>query len=480
MMKKIGTIILFWTIIISDVFAQEHQNVLVFLVDDLRPTLGAYGDDLAITPNIDKLADEGVTFDKAYCQQAICAPSRISLLTGNRVETIGIHSLFTPLRTVHKDMLTMPQFYKENGYQTVSVGKVYHHTRDDKASWSIHIPKEANTYNTEENQVILDSLKRAGTKPLKGPPYESAEVDDEAYKDGRTTKYAIETLDKLKDEKFMMIVGLSKPHLPFNAPKKYWDLYDKKQFDVPNKKAPEGVSAYALTPWNELRSYYGMPKEGVLGDELSRNLKHGYYACVSYVDAQVGKVLDKLEELGLRENTTIVFMSDHGWKLGEHGAWCKHTNFEIDTRVPLIISSPVNNEKLGAGKRSSALVENIDVFPTMAEACGLSISKVDGKSILPLLSKPWKKWDKAAYSIYARGEKIIGLSVTDGQMRYTEWRSRFDNSIHSSELYFCEVDHSQQSKNLVEDQDFKKELKDLKSLLDQQYPDTYQIPRYDN
>ncbi|MFY0606461.1 MAG: sulfatase [Cyclobacteriaceae bacterium] len=464
---------------VNSVLAQNEQNVLVFLVDDLRPTLGAYGDDLAITPNIDKLADEGIVFDKAYCQQAVCAPSRMSILTGNRVETIGIHSLFTPLRTVHEDMLTMPEFFKENGYQTVSIGKVYHHDRDDKANWSIHIPKEANTYNVLKNQVLLDSLKEAGVKPLKGPAYESADVEDDAYKDGRAARYAIETLDKLKDEKFMMFVGLSKPHLPFNAPKKYWDLYDRENFDIPNKEAPEGVSQYALTPWNELRGYYGMPKEGVLDDDLSRNLMHGYYACVSYVDAQVGKVMAKLDELGLRENTTVVFMSDHGWKLGEHGAWCKHTNFEIDTRVPLILSSP-RSKKSSSGKRSNALVENIDVFPTLAEACGLSIPEVDGKSIMPLLNKPGEKWDKAAYSVFGRGDKIIGLSVTDGKMRYTEWRYRLDNTVHSCELYFCEVDHTTQSKNLAENQDYKEDLKDLKLLLYQQFPDTYKIPKYDN
>lgn len=441
---------------------KQHVNVLVFLVDDLRTELACYGSKQVKTPNIDKLAREGVAFDKAYCQQAICAPSRMSILTGLRPDHIGIYSLFTPLRSRHKDMLTMPQFFKQNGYATVSIGKVYHHTNDDKESWTIHIPKEPNNYVLEQNRAIVESGK-------KGPAFECADVPDEAYKDGRASNYAIETLEKIKDEKFLMFVGLSKPHLPFNAPKKYWDLYDEASIEIPYRGGPEGMSNYALTNWGELRAYYGIPKEGYLDDELTRQLIHGYYACVSYIDAQVGKVMRKLEELGLRENTLVVLMSDHGWKIGEYGAWCKHTNFEIDVHVPLIISRETACESAARNAHCGALVENVDVFSTLADACGLKLNGVDGKSLLPLTENPDELWDIAAYSLYPRGKKVMGVTVTDGEWRYTEWRNSSDPGKRQVELYPCVVDYSKQGKNLAQAPGFESLLTKMQNLLYQQY-----------
>lgn len=422
-------------------YTQEKPNVVVFLVDDLRTELGCYGSEYVQSPNIDALAADGVLFDKAYCQQAICAPSRMSILTGLRPENIGIYSIFTPLRSKHKDMVTLPQFFKEKGYTTVSIGKVYHHTRDDAENWSIHIPKERNSYVLPENIAIANSNK-------KGVPYECASVEDEAYKDGRTAQHAIETLHKIKEDKFVMFVGLGKPHLPFNAPKKYWDLYNPEEFKIPLKKAPEGMSPLALTIWGELRGYYGVPQEGGLDDALSRKLMHGYYACVSYIDAQVGKVMRELEELDLRKNTMIVLMSDHGWKLGEYGAWCKHTNFELDVHVPLIISRETGYQKRNTNLRSDALVENVDLFPTLAKYCGYSTHPLDGQSILHLTEKPNRKWDAGAYSLYARGSKYMGVTVTDGEWRYTEWRNSQDQTVTSAELYPCIVDYMKQSENL--------------------------------
>ena len=364
---------------LNSMVAQEKPNVLVFIVDDLRAELGCYGSETAITPNIDKLADEGVMFNKAYCQQAICAPSRMSVMTGLRPESLGIYSIFTPLRKVHKDVVSLPQLFKANGYKTISIGKVYHHSNDDKENWTTHFEKESNSYLKPENIKLIERLKKEGVKSIKGPAFEDADVEDEAYKDGRAAKYAIETLQKIKDNKFLMFVGLSKPHLPFNAPKKYWNLYNKSDFKVPSRQKPEGMYHLALANWGELKGYHGIPKEGDLDDDLSRDLIHGYHASVSYIDAQVGKVIKTLEDLDLRKNTIVIFMSDHGYKIGEYGAWCKHSNVEIDVRVPLIISRETGYKEKVTGATSNALVENIDIFPTLVELCSLEDLKQMGK-----------------------------------------------------------------------------------------------------
>jgi arylsulfatase A-like enzyme len=468
MKKIIYTILTVLTFTKSGFAADKQPNVVVFLVDDLRTELGCYGSAQVKSPNIDALATDGVLFTKAYCQQAICAPSRMSILTGLRPENIQIYDLFTPLRSVHKEIVTVPQFFKQNGYTTVSIGKVYHHTNDDKENWSIHIPKENNSWVKPENLALIDSLKKAGIK-MNGPAFECADVEDEAYKDGRAAKYAIETLKKIKDEKFMMFVGLSKPHLPFNAPKKYWDLYNEDDFVIPVKESPKGMSPLALTKWGELRAYSGIPQEGLLDDAQTKKLMHGYYACVSYIDAQMGKVMQTLVDLGLRENTMVVFMSDHGWKLGEYGAWCKHTNFELDVHVPMIISRETAYKNRVTNVKSDALVENVDVFPTIAAACGLKPLHVDGKSLLPLLDNPGLKWDKAAYSLYPRGEKYMGCTTTDGEWRYTEWRDSKTQTVNSVELYPCKTDYNVVGENLAGNPKYKDVQDKMKKLVDENF-----------
>ena len=444
-------------------------NVLVFFVDDLRAELGCYGSETAITPNIDKLANNGVTFNKAYCQQAICAPSRMSVLTGYRPETLGIYSIFTPLRAVHKDLESMPQFFKKNGYKTVSIGKVYHHGIDDKNEWSVYFQKEPNSYHNPVSVAHMEQLKIQGKKVGKGFAYDFAEVPDEAYKDGRAAKYAIETLQKLKDDNFLMFVGLSKPHLPFNAPKKYWDLYDKNMFSIPSRQKPKDIYRLALTNWGELRGYLGIPKEGDLSDDLTRDLIHGYHASVSYIDAQVGKVLNTLDDLDIRKNTIVVFMSDHGYKIGEYGAWCKHSNMEIDVRVPLIISRETGQKNNVVGVTSDALVENVDIFPTLAEMCGLETPKLDGKSILSVVNNPKKKWDDYATSVFARGKNIMGCSVTNGKYRYTEWRNSKTQEVLDVELYEHK-DHILSFKNMAGTKRFKKREAELAAFLQKQFP----------
>lgn len=452
-------------------YSQDNQpNVLVFYVDDLRAELGCYGSETAITPNIDKLAQDGIVFNKAYVQQAICAPSRMSTLTGLRPETLGIYSIFTPLRKVHKNVVSLPQLFSKNGYKTISIGKVYHHGSDDRNVWTTYFEKEPNTYLKPENKALIERLKTEGVKPLKGPAFENADVSDEAYKDGRAASYAIETLHKLKKDKFIMFVGLSKPHLPFNAPKKYWDLYDKNDFNIPARQKPVGAYRLALPKWGELKGYYGIPKEGDLDDDLTQDLIHGYHASVSYVDAQVGKIMETLENLGLRQNTMIIFMSDHGYKIGEYALWCKQSNLEIDTRVPLIISREKQYKDRVANKTSDALVENVDIFQTLVDICNLeSAPESDGKSILPVLQDPKTKWDKAAYSVYARGEKIMGLTTTDGNWRYTEWRHAKTHEILGVELY----EHKNSLlafENLAGQAKYQKIEGKMRQLLEVQYP----------
>ncbi|AJR04474.1 sulfatase [Siansivirga zeaxanthinifaciens] len=448
--------------------AQQQPNVLVFYVDDLRAELGCYGSPTAISPNIDKLASEGVQFNKAYTQQAICAPSRMSTLTGLRPETLGIYSLFTPLRKVHKDVVTLPQLFKENGYKTISIGKVYHAGNDDEQSWTHLFKRDPTDYLKPENVALIDRLKKEG-KLVKGPAFEDADVEDEAYKDGRVAKNAIETLHQVKDDKFLMFVGLSKPHLPFNAPKKYWDLYDKNKFAIPSKEKPQGAYRLALTNWGELKAYYGIPQEGDLDDDLTRTLIHGYHASVSYIDAQVGKVMKTLEDLDLRKNTIIVFMSDHSYKIGEYGAWCKHSNVEIDVRVPLIISRETSHKGRKAGVISDALVENVDIFSTLVDVCGLEGPPSDGKSLVPVIDNPNMPWDTVATSVYPRGTNIMGCTATDGQWRYTEWRDAKTQEILGSELY----EHKNSLLSFVNvsgNPVYKREELHMKKLLESQFP----------
>ena len=448
----------------------SQPNVLVFYVDDLRAELGCYGSETAITPNIDQLASDGVLFNKAYTQQAICAPSRMSTLTGLRPETLGIYSIFTPLRKVHKEVVSLPQLFNKNGYKTISIGKVYHHGTDDKKEWTTYFEKEENTYLKPENIAFLEAQKKAGKKRIKGPAFENADVVDEAYKDGRAAKYAMETLHKVKDDKFIMFVGLSKPHLPFNAPKKYWDLYNKNDFKVPSRNKPEGVYRLALAKWGELKMYANIPNKGDLDDDLTRDLMHGYHASISYIDAQIGKVIKTLEDLDLKKNTMIIFMSDHGYKIGDYASWCKQSNMEIDVRVPLIISRENNYKQRVTNKTSDALVENVDIYSTLVEICNLKNAPVsDGKSILPVLNKPNKKWDKAAYSVYARGKKIMGVTTTDGNWRYTEWRNSTTHEILGAELY--EHKNSLVSYvNLYKNKKYKKIEQKMRTLLESQFP----------
>ena len=422
----------------------RNLNVLFIIVDDLRPQLGCYGDKFAQTPHIDKLAAGGTLFERAYCQQAVCSPSRTSLLTGCRPDTTKVYDLTTHFRKNLPDVVTLPQWFKQAGYHTQGLSKVYHGGLDDEASWSV-VPSwkpRAAPYALKEN-VDLVASKQAAAKAKglsgaaaqrasQGPPYECADVGDDAYSDGKTAAEAIKALNEVKDKPFFLAVGFLKPHLPFVAPKKYWDLYKRK--DIPladNPSAPKDCPEIAKTDWAELRGYHGMPDRGPMNDDDARALIHGYYAAASYTDAQVGKVLAELDRLGLRENTAIVLVGDHGWKLGEHGMWSKHTNFDLDAHAPMIVCAPGQR---AAGKHSPALVEFVDIYPTLCDLAGLEKRKhLEGASFARLLDDPNRKWKAAAFSQYPRG-KNMGYSMRTDRYRFTLWQDP-DGKVLATELY---------------------------------------------
>ncbi|MDB4293496.1 sulfatase [Maribacter sp.] len=400
---------------------KKKLNVLFIAVDDLRPELGAYGSEIAITPNIDALAGGGLLFENAYCQQAICSPSRASLMTGSRPETIGVFENYTYFRDENPDIITLPQHFKNNGYETVYAGKIYHGKFTDSAlSWSrqpaldkvkYKKPNYPGAYALKENQEIYKKnqaeirakYNSVGHYALgRGPAYENADIEDHEYIDGYHTELAIATMKDMveKDDKpFFLGLGFRLPHLDWNAPKKYWDLYDREKIPMSNQtKAPEDAAAMGLHASFELRVRHGIPKSGPIEGELAKTLKHAYLASVSYVDAQIGKMIGALEEAGVRENTIIILWGDHGWHLGDMGVWGKATNYEIATRVPLLIWTP-DMPKGSRGKKTSALVELVDMYPTLTDLAGLEVpDHLEGQSFAPLLENPDQEWKPAVFS----------------------------------------------------------------------------------
>ncbi|WP_282160577.1 sulfatase [Ulvibacterium marinum] len=399
----------------------KKPNILFIAVDDLRPELGAYGSKIAITPNLDALASDGLLFENAYCQQAICSPSRASLMTGARPETIGVIENYTYFRDANPDIVTLPQHFRNNGYETVYAGKIYHGRFTDSAlSWSrqpaidkvkFKKPNYPGAYALRENQEIYIKNQadiRAKYNSVshyalgRGPAYESADVPDQAYIDGYHTELAIATLGELveNDNKpFFLGLGFRLPHLDWNAPKKYWDLYDREKIPGAEQvEAPMDGAAMGLHASFELRVRHGIPKSGPIDGELAKTLKHAYLASVSYVDAQIGKMIAVLEENGVRDNTIIIVWSDHGWHLGDMGVWGKATNYEIATRVPMMIWTP-DMPKGTRGKKTDALVELIDMYPTLSELAGLKApDHLEGQSFVPLIENPEKEWKKAVFS----------------------------------------------------------------------------------
>jgi iduronate 2-sulfatase len=402
-------------------------NILFIAVDDLRTELGCYGSTLVQSPNIDRLASTGTLFERAYCQQSVCGPSRVSLLCGQRPDTTGVTSLFTKFRDIQPDIVTLPQFFKNKGYHSYRLGKIFHTghgNSEDEISWSTM------ALGNEAKVKYLKASKR------ERPTVEILDVPDTAYSDGMFTEDAIKAMErfKKKDSPFFLAVGYKKPHLPFTAPKKYWDLYDRDAIpDSPVPYPPEGVFEHAMASFGEMRKYDGIPETGPVSLEQRKELRHGYLACVSYIDAQVGRLLDTLESTGLKDNTIVILWSDHGWKLNDYANWCKHSNMEVDVKVPLILSVP----GLPGGQRSNALVELVDIYPTLAELCGFDIpDQCEGSSLIPLLNDPDRPWKSAAFSQYPRGsEELMGHSIRSGRWRYVEWIDVETGEIKDRELY---------------------------------------------
>ena len=500
--------------------SKQLKNVLFFAVDDLRPELGTYGSSIVKSPNLDALASKSMVFERAYCQIAVCSPSRASLLTGRRPDTNHVWEIAPDeYWRNYTNATTIPQYFKENGYVSIGMGKIFHpgapSGNDDKAySWSLpyyHAPLSSKVWYSG------------------GPAWMSyKDYEDNQLPDGQVADNAISTLQAIKQNRskgdntpFFLAVGFYKPHLPFRAPSKYYDLYPPaeqieppKNPDVPTNFPPIARALVEIMSYGDIKDFYPnmtkcltdvqasfSGKECRIPEEYSRVLRRAYYSCISYTDAQIGKVVKELENLGLANDTIIVLWADHGWQLGEHNHWCKHTNFEDATHVPFMIRVPGVTDN---GLRTKALVELIDIFPTITELAGLDVPPVctgdetqltcvEGTSVTPLLQNPQQQWKKAAFSQYPRpscglrqipnkpsfdsehGENVMGYTIRVDQYRFTEWY-RFDHTtakpnwtdIWGTELY----DHTNpteffndENANMAGDPDKQELVKELRQIL---------------
>lgn len=464
-------------------------NVLFIAIDDLKPVLGCYGDQTVHSPRIDELAGRGTVFLNSQCQQAVCGPSRASLLTGLRPDTTRVWDLKTRLRDKLPDVVTLPQHFKQNGYEVVGLGKIFDprsvdgQNDMDRVSWSRpHLWPKAPSEdsfgyrNPETVAIFKEGVPRAKAAGVEGwhkiqeflghrPATDKAKVSDDAYDDGVFATKGVDLIQELArgEKPFFLAVGFKKPHLPFCAPAKYWDLYDRNQFEAAEVTSlPEGAPKYHYQDSWELRSGYTDIPPGILPDEMQRKLIHGYYACTSYVDAQVGKLLDALKESGAQENTVVVLWGDHGWHLGDHGMWCKHTNYEQAARAPLVITTP--NQK-ARGAKSTSPVEFLDIYPTLCDLAGLKPpTELHGHSLRALLDDPSRSVRAAAVSQYPRGhgaEMKMGYTFRTERYRLIEWRPFDPTAPHDAataevadrEIYDYEVDPLER-RNLIDDPDY--------------------------
>jgi len=454
--------------------ADPKTNVLFIMADDLRPELAAYGAP-AITPNFDRLARRSLRFERAYCQQALCNPSRASMLTGLRPDTLGIWDLGTHFRDRRPDVVTLPEWFKQNGYQVRDCGKIFHNwaqkTQGDRQSWSapefLHFASHAH-----------DAPQVNGEAPVNhatAPRCECRDVPDDAYYDGRVAAEAVKVLAEIKDKPFFLAVGFWKPHAPFNAPKKYWDLYTPDKLPPLNPARPVGAPDIAF---HDSREILGAPAKRItVTPEQAAEMRHGYFANISYLDAQLGKVLDALDASGVADRTIIVFTSDHGFHLGEHGLWAKTSNFELDARVPLLIATP---NMASAGKATTSLAELLDLYPTLVDLCELQQPRgLEGVSLTPVLKDPTAQVRQGAYTQHPRPAyyerekdktpKVMGVSVRTAAVRYTEWRDWKSGQTIATELYDGRTDPGEM-KNAIEDPKLSPERQRAEQLLHQQFP----------
>ena len=405
--------LIFFSFILSAIsFSQEKkQNILFIGVDDMRPLINSYGHSQMKTPNIDKLASEGIQFNQAYTNIAVCGASRASILTGVRGSQSRFVSYYSRADEDLPKAIDLAGIFKKNGYKTFSIGKIYHHGDDNKKNWDFFRPFQ-NQKDYKNPESITKIEKRNEYHPtnknqIKTPPFEYADVDDFAYNDGKVTETAINNLKTLKDSKepFFMAVGYISTHLPFIQPKKYKSLYSDDDLVFSNERTiPKNAPSRAVHEWTELRNaYLDIPQSGPVSQQMEEDLIRAYYSTVSYLDALIGKLLKSLDDFGLRDNTTIVFWSDHGFFLGEHGFWCKHHTFQEAIHVPLLISSP--GKKKNAV--SNALVEYVDIYPTLCEIAGIdSPNYIHGKSMVPILENPNLRFKSEIYSRYQFREVV--------------------------------------------------------------------------
>jgi iduronate 2-sulfatase len=436
----------------------SRPNVLFVAFDDLRVNLGCYGDSAAITPAIDRLAQRGTVFTRAYCQQAVCNPSRQSLLSGRRPDAIKVWDLNRLFRQTAPDVVSLPEHFKLNGYFTQAFGKIYHGTTgmNDPQSWSVpeqfeDVPKR-DDYQLPENRA-----PRAGQKAAS---VEFVDAPDNAYPDGKVADAAVAALGNFaksnQRQPFFLAVGIRKPHLPFTAPKRYWDMHAAKTIPpLTRPNAPRGAPSLALHESVELRGYTDVSTAPKLDAEQIAQLRRGYYASMTFADAQLGRVLEALEKTGLAQNTIVIVWGDHGFHLGEHGLWAKTTNYESDTRVPLIVATPDNRPR---GVRTSALVELLDLYPTLIELCGLPArDKLEGRSFAANLGQPNVPGKSAAFSQFPRpwasgrnfNPEHMGYAVRTAAHRYVEWRRIADGMVTARELYAYRDDELFESENLA-------------------------------
>ena len=442
------------------VTAMAKPNILFIAVDDLRPSIGCYGDALAVTPNLDRLAKRGVRFGQAHCQVAVCNPSRASLMTGLRPDMLGVWTLPIHFREAKPKAVTLPQWLRRHGYTAVGHGKIYHNPTPDPQSWSEPIrPVQTERGYADGWQARIREVQAKlpdddwRKNNLRGPATAAPVIDDHKLVDGARTNLAIEDLRRLgqAEKPFFLALGFIRPHLAWISPRKYWDLHDPKTLPViTDGEVTPHTPPYALSNSYELTHYMDLidfPKpwdERRVSDTLARRLMHAYYASVSYVDAQIGRLLKALDEEGLAENTIIVLWSDHGWKLGEHNGWGKMSNYEIDTRVPFIIAAPGLET---AGQATDTPVELLDIFPTLCDLTGIDTPDfVQGESLLPLLKNPTAKPDRVAHSQYYRnhdGGEYMGYAMRTRTHRFVEWREFGTGRVTARELYDHRENHTE-------------------------------------
>ncbi len=448
---------------------KPKYNVLFIISDDLRPELGTYGTPQIQTPNIDKIAKNGTRFDNAYTQYPVCNPSRTSFLTGKYPTQTGIMNNNDYFRRKFPDIVTLPQYFKNNGYATLRSGKIFHGGIDDQISWTEggeptdpaitergkNLPQQPTTKQDPDN-AILPEDKPGSTKSNNSDRILVLDGDGESHGDYKAANRAINFLEKYKDKPFFLALGLVKPHSPPTAPKKFFDLYDVNKIPLPvdfgtTPKALEGSPEISIAPRN---ADLFIGREST--PELSREMKRAYWASVSFMDAQVGRVMEALEKNGLKDNTIVVFFGDHGYHLGEKGKWSKaYSLYEIGLRVPLIIAVPN-----GKNQSNQQVVELIDLYPTLADLCGLPIPKnIEGESLKALLKNPKKKSDKIAYSV-TEYRKSIGKSVRTDKWHYVEW-----DEGKSGAMLFEHPKDNLELKNLAQDAKYAKVVAEMKVLL---------------